>query len=245
MTKDNNRPASALVKVVIEFLEYAFLFTVIIECNSLFHYSEGYRQTSMEVVVTVFAILLAGLLTVLHAYRQKQAFWKDVKQNWPIWSVLLCCIFAFLALNVLRSGADNALRKYTLSFILCLPITYLLFRCYRIDGKPHELLFKHANLMLVLSVCSLVVFAALTLQPGIIQAGLIDSRWANKGYLREFMNYLNVCCVWTSQSRTIAGFTVYRNMGFFTEPLMFSIPLITALFTEMFLRRKEERRVWK
>ena len=57
--------ASALGKVIIEFLEYALMFTVIIECNSLFHYSENYRQTTMEVVVTVFAILMAGILLVI------------------------------------------------------------------------------------------------------------------------------------------------------------------------------------
>ncbi len=246
MTKNGERRASpALGKVIRAFLEYAFVFTVIIECNSLFHYSENYRQTSVEVVVTVFAILLAGILVLSCVYRHKQAFWKDLKKNWPVWSALLVFVFAFLVLNVLRRGAENSLRKYVLSFILFLPAACLLFRGYRMDGRPHELFYKHANLMLVFAVCNLVVFGALTLHPSVIQARLLESRWSSRGYLENFINYLNICCVDLEGTRTIAGFTFYRNMGFFTEPLMFCVPLITALFTEMFLRRKEDRRVWK
>ncbi len=246
MINSGCRPAAAKSsKVILSFLEYALMFTVIIECNSLFHYSENYRQTSLEVVVTVFAILLAGILAVVYGRQNKEKFRQEVKKNWPIWAVLLCCILVFLALNVLRLGGENALRKYTLSFILFLPIVYLLFLGCRMAGKPNELLFKYSNLLVILSLCNLVVFAALTLHPDIIQAQIVKSRWSGLGYLTEFVNYLNICCVSTTQSRTIAGFTIYRDMGFFTEPLMFCIPLITALFTEMFLRKKEERYVWK
>ena len=246
MTKNGERRASpALGKILRAFLEYTFVFTVIIECNSLFHYSENYRQTSMEVVVTVFAILLAGILAVLCGWKNRDKIRQELKESWPVWSVLLVCIFAFLVLNVLRSGAENSLRKYVLSFILFLPIAYLLFRSYRLDGKPHELLFKYSDVVLIIAACSLAVFAAVTLQPGIVQARMISSRWSSLGYLKEHVNYLNLCVVSRGGTRTIAGFTFYRNMGFFTEPLMFCVPLITALFTEMFLHRKEDRRVWK
>ena len=237
--------ASALGKVIIEFLEYALMFTVIIECNSLFHYSENYRQTTMEVVVTVFAILMAGILLVIQIGQNRKKYREELKRDWPVWSVLLACIFAFPVLNVLRIGAESALRKYVLSFVLFLPIAYLLFRAYRINGKPNELLFKYANLIVILTALNLVVFAAVILQPGIIQAMLLKSRWSSQGYIKELVNYLNVCIVASDGTRTIAGFTFYRNCGFFPEPLMFCIPLITALFTEMFLRKKQDRRVWK
>jgi hypothetical protein len=245
MTKNHERPVSALNKVILAFLEYAFVFTVIIECNSLFHYSENYRQTSMEVVVTVFAILLAGILAVIFGRKNRDKLRQELKETWPVWSALLLCIFAFLVLNVLRSGAENALRKYTLSFILFLPVACLLFRSYRLDGKPHSLFFRYSDVMLVIAICNLIVFAAATFQPGIVQAQRLVSRWSNQGYFKDFINYLNVCCFWTSQNRTVGGITFYRSIAFFTEPVIYSIPLITALFTEMFLRQKEERRIWK
>ncbi len=237
--------ASALGKVIIEFLEYALMFTVIIECNSLFHYSENYRQTTMEVVVTVFAILMAGILLVIQIGQNRKKYREELKRDWPVWSVLLACIFAFLVLNVLRIGAESALRKYVLSFVLFLPIAYLLFRAYRINGKPNELLFKYSNLIVILSGLSLIVFAAVILQPQIIQARLLKTRWSGQGYIKDIINCLNACCFSSGGTRTIAGFTFYRNRCFFTEPLMFCIPLITALYTEMFLRKKQNRHAWR
>ena len=59
-------------RVVLEFLEYALMFTVIIECNSLFHYSENYRKTSLEIVVTMFALIMVGVLTCVYGYRHRK-----------------------------------------------------------------------------------------------------------------------------------------------------------------------------
>lgn len=236
---------SAVGKVTISFLEYAFVFTVIIECNSLFHFSENYRQTTTEIVVTLLAIVLAGILAIVNCRRFQHRILRDLEKTWPIVSAMILCVFAFLALNVLRIGADNSLRKYFLSFVCFLPVAYFLLRTYRSAGVPECLLYKYSDLVLIIAICNLVVYSAVTIRPELIQGQLLKSRWSAHGYFKTIINYLDICCVVPSDTRTIAGFTFYRNMGFFTEPLMFSIPLITALFTEMFLRQKEDRCVWK
>ncbi len=236
---------SGIGRTVVGFLEYALMFTVIIECNSLFHYSENYRGTTLEVVATVIGIGLAALLAVIWGCRCKQEIREDLKRNLPLWAALLACVFFFLALNVLRIGGENALRKYALSFVLFFPIAWLLFRLYRIAGRPYALFFRHADLVCILAVCDLLVFAAVTLRPEIIRGQMLQTRWTGLGYLTGLCSYLDVCCVSMGETRTIAGFTIYRNIGFFPEPLMFCIPLLTALFTEMFLRRREDRRPWK
>ncbi len=99
--------------------------------------------------------------------------------------------------------------------------------------------------MVIIAGYNLIVFIAATLCPDIIQAQLFNNRWSGLGCLQGVVDYLDICCISPSDSRTVAGITFYRNIGMFTEPVMYSIPLITALFTEMFLRRIEERRVWK
>lgn len=236
---------SAAGGIAVGFLEYALVFTAIIECNSLFHYSENYRQTTLEIVVTVFAVLLAGLLAAVVICRRRGALREDLRRCWPVGAALLLCILAFFGLNVLRLGADNALRKYCLSFILFLPLAYLLFRGYRQAGEPNKLLFRHADLVTVIAVCNLIVYGAVTLRPELIQTQLMNSRWSGQGSIIRLLNYLDLFCVSPSRTRTIAGFTLYRNMGFFAEPLMFCVQLITALFTEMFLRKKGERRLWR
>ena len=246
MTETRAKPApSGIGRTVVGFLEYALMFTVIIECNSLFHYSENYRATTLEVVATVFGIGLAAVLAAVYARRYRQELRADLKRNWPLWAALLAGVFLFLAVNVMRIGGENALRKYALSFVLFLPAALLLCRLCRIAGRPNALFYKHADLVCVLAVCNLIVFAAVTLRPEVIRTQLLRTRWSDLGYLTELCNYLDLCCVAMGETRTIAGFTIYRNIGFFTEPLMYCIPLVTALFTEMFLRPREDRRVWK
>jgi hypothetical protein len=138
MTKTGNRLAETKTsKVIIEFLEYVLVFTVIIECNSLFHYSENYRQTTMEVLLTLFAIAVAGLLAVVYGLQNKAGIQQELKKNWPIWSLLLGWILAFLVLNVLRLGAENALRKYILSFLLF--FQSLICFCLDIDWRANPM----------------------------------------------------------------------------------------------------------
>lgn len=243
--QSSGRPGSAAGRAAVSFLEYAFVFTVVVECNSLFHYSENYRQTTMEIILTLFAIVLAGGLAVLNCRRCRVRMGAELKRIWPVGAALILCVLAFLALNVLRLGAENSLRKYFLSFVCFLPAAYVLLRIYRAMGEPERLLLKYADVVVAAALCSLVVFFAVTLRPELVRAQLIRTRWSAQGYLRTLIGYLDLCCVSPSDTRTLAGFTFYRNMGFFTEPLMFCIPLITALFTEMFLRPKGDRRVWK
>ena len=243
--QSSGRPASAAGRAAVSFLEYAFVFTVVVECNSLFHYSENYRQTTMEIILTLFAIVLAGCLAAVNCRRCRGSLGPELKRIWPVGAALILCVLAFLALNVLRLGAENALRKYFLSFVCFLPAAYVLLRTYRAAGEPDRLLLKYADVVVAAALCSLVVFFAVTLRPELVQAQMLRTRWSAHGYLRTLIGYLDLCCVSPSDTRTVAGFTIYRNMGFFTEPLMFCIPLITALFTEMFLRPKEDRRVWR
>ena len=237
--------SSAVRQVVIDFLEYALAFTVIIECFSLFHFSENYRATTVEAVATAFAAALAGLLTVVFLVRFGRKYLEDFRNNRLLYLLPFAAVLAFLVLNVLRCGGENALRKYLLSFVVFLPLAFLLFRGYRF-GRPWRLMFRYADLVCLIAVGNLIVFAVFTFRPELVQSFILNARWTKPGYLTPAVNVLNLLCYFPSAAtRTIAGFTLVRNQGFFPEPLMYCVPLITALYTELFLREKGERRVWK
>ena len=239
------RRTPVICDTVIEFIEYSLIFTIIIECNSLFHYSENYRQTTVEVVLTVIAIGLTILLTGVFGYQFRKAFHEDLKKTVPLFVILYGSVIVFFALNVMRVGSDHSIPKYLLSFMAFFPLSYFLFRLYRLAGKPYELFYKYSSLVCVVAVVNLIFYAVLILHPEIVQTQLTNSRWSGFGHLTSFLNSCNICCVSPSSRHTIAGFAFYVNNAFFPEPLMYCIPLTVALYTELFLREKKERQIWK
>ncbi len=245
-----NRRDKAATAGVCEFLvglfEYFLAWTIIVECFSFFHFSDNYRKTTLEVVVTLIALCLTLLLVVIYGSRFRKEISEDLRKNRVTWLTVFALVILFLVVNVLRIGGENALRKYVLSFMLFLPLTYILLRLYRIAGKPHTLFYKHSDLVCILAACNLVVYAVVTFRPEVIQSHVFNTFWGKPGYLQPAISFLDLCCFLTSAgTRTIAGFTIYRNLCFFAEPLMYCIPLVTALFTELFLRRKADRCPWK
>ena len=232
-------------KMLIVFFEYILVFTVIIECNSVFHYSENIRQTSVEAVVTTFSICMTVVLFFFLLKGNSGLFRTDCKKNWIAFVALYGLILLFFFVNVRRLGANSASRKYILSFCIFFPAVLLLLRIYRIIGKPDELLYKHANLMLVFAVFNLIVFFTATLNTKAAFAQPTQTRWYGVNNISTLQNYLNICFIKQDDSRRLLGFSFHRNQGFFPEPLMYCIPLITALYTEMFLRRRTDRRIWK
>ena len=233
---------STVKQFLAEFIEYALAFTVIVECNSLFHYSENYRGTSLEAVLTVFAICFTVILLGLYALSDKTAFLKEFRKAGTVLLPLGVFIILFFAVNVIRLGGYGAVRKYVLYFVLFLPLSVLLFRAQWTAGRPYELLYKYADLVCLIALCNLAVYAVFSFRPEIIQAQPVQTRWSGMGYLNTLNNYLNVLCIDPSRTTVIAGCSFYKNLGFFGEPPMMCIPLNTALFTELFLRPKREQK---
>ena len=231
-------------QLILEFIEYALVFTIIAECNTLFHNSENYIQTSAEVVLTLLGILMATLLVLIYGLRSGKAFIYDLKDNYAIWGTVFACVVVFFVANVTRIGGTHAVRKYVFSFVLFFPLAYTLFRLYRLAGRPNEVFYKHANIICFIAILNLMVYSCVTLNPNVVQVQMTQTRWGGLSHLKTWSNYLNVCVV-TSASRNVLGFSIYRNYGFTTEPLMYSIQLVTALYTEMFLRPQQQRKVWK
>ena len=231
--------------MLIDILEYILTFTIIAECNSLFVFSENYRQAPVSTVFLFLTIGLIGILLALYSHKSVEDIKNSFRRYLPFFAVLYAAILAFGAINVRVYGGYAQIREYVLYFCILLPLLCFLFRVQRNAGKPYVLFLKHSDIICGVAAINLVVYLTVILHPGITWANITLSRWSNLGYLRSFHNFLNCCNVELVQIRDIMGFSVYRNQGFFPEPLMFVIPLLTALSTEMYLRKKGERKLWK
>ncbi|MBQ4382741.1 MAG: hypothetical protein II794_08410, partial [Oscillospiraceae bacterium] len=227
----------------VDFLEYVLIFTVIVECNSLFHYTENYRHTSAEVIFTLIAIGLAALLILIYGLVYRESFIRDIGRSWPVFAAVFLYMAVFFIFNVRKSEAPSAVRKYLLSFVLFLSLAYVLLRLHKISGRPHELFYKYSNLMAVIACANLVVYAAVTVRPDIAQSNYILTEWSSRSTIISTNNYLNLYA--SGLARNMFGISLPSNRGFFTEQLMYCVPLMSALYIEMFLRAPGQRKIWK
>lgn len=113
----------------------------------------------------------------------------------------------------------------------------ILFLC-SLDEKK-RLWYSIENIMLVLSVLSLLFYVGGTVLNIIPSSGTTTFEWA---YTRTCDNYYNL--YYEAQKLNMgSGFFVTRNCGIFTEAPMFSFLLGTALAVDIFLRNNMSK--WK
>ena len=228
------------LKRVASLLEYVFMLVVIVECNSMF---ESARQTDYPTKMTdvlywmTLALLVA--LVALHVARDRGAL-RKLARFAPVWLAVAVWIVAFYLLNVRVQNAAG-IRQYRKLFFLFLPVMMLLFRLKQQRGEGLELLYAHADIMFVIAAMSLVVYLASVFHANDMPSDVFYSAWSDDGRLRERINILNICQFANAARWAIRGISLLRNNGFFTEPLMFAMPMICALYTELFLRGQTDR----
>lgn len=224
---------------VIEYLEYLFVFGIIAECNSMYTFTRlTDKYTSMD---DVFLWMTLGLLIVLLAARG-MLNWRSLgklKGYALICLLVLALETAFFFLNV-RARLKTRQQDYIEKFVVFLPLLILLFKLKQQEGKGLDLLYKHSNITCVIAALSLLVYLSSIFHVNTMPSDAIYTWWSNSVHMHERINLLNVCQFVTGAKWQIRGISLLRNFGFYTEPLMFSIPLITALCTELFLRGRRD-----
>ena len=236
-----SRSGDSLLDFIRKYLEYVLVILIILECNSFFLQSTGNNDGSgFWVYVNQACILIA--LAILFLLILKTRNLRPLLSLLPIGAAYYTLAFLFFLYNVRVLAPQNA-ADYTSRFLFFLPLMICVFCYEREIGEPFILWFRYADIVLVFSCLNLLVFIILSFSPEILQSDLIQTRWA--GYIKSLRNFYNICAVQLGVYREALGLRIFRNFGIFTEPLMFCIPLITALSTEMFLRRRAWSWIWK
>lgn len=227
------------IKRIIDILEYVFLFVMIAECNSMYASTQlTDMRTAMSSLFYTVTMVLAAALLVLYLVLDAQSF-RRLKRFMPFWLLLMGCVVAFYALNV-RGVSANRQQNYFRNFVFLLPLMMLLFKLKQQRGETLDLLFKHADVVCVIAAVSLVVYLASVFHVDSMPSDPLYSKWSGYGVIRPHINLLNVTQLMSTQKWQISNVQLLRNYGFFVEPLMFIIPLITALHTELFLRKRSD-----
>lgn len=201
--------------------------------------TETVGRVDMYLVFYRLSILLAALALALRLWLNPRPLRKWLPGGSVLLALLLWAV-AFFALNAARQE-DWMRESYVLNFLLFLPLATALFRAKQREGQGLDLLLKLSDIVCVLAALSLVVYLAGVLRPDSVQADLIYTRWNNRRAITPQINLLDVCQSVVRATWSLLGVSLLRNRSLFTEPLMFALPLLIALYTEMFLRDRGER----
>lgn len=211
--------------------EYFFVLLIILECNSVYRCLSDridiiYKLQRGAIVAGISLILiwLIGKIELLEVITNA--------------SILLCGIFAFEVLFLLfNARLAIGLENYIYSFMIFLPISIILFQIYKKCDLHFLLFYRLTDIVLLLAVASLVLWLFSNIISILEPLGQISVDWGNR---HNVDNYYYLFFPWIEQDEYISFLNknIIRNIGIFTETPMYNIFLCSALYTELFLKKK-------
>lgn len=208
-------------------IEYVLAFFVLIDCNSVYAnlINSPYNLQKMSLVLS---LVLIGLVL----WQEKVSWRKILKFSiFPsgilfIYAVILSCFIKI---------PEDLYGSYIKYFVLFLPISILLFRLYRQKGEEYTLFYRMSDIVLVLSLVSLIFWSIGPIFNIIQPNKVIQSSW---GTMKEINSYWGIQFLRSGQMEKIGflNISIYRNIGLYPETPMFNIALLLALCTELYLK---------
>ena len=233
---DQSRPGFGTCRTIIDLLEYILVLFIIIQCNSFYTESTLNGSTDMNNLLYTGMICLLIITLLLHAVLAKSNFIKLVLKSKVLIPLAICSVIFFF-INV--STQDIRARiDYIRNFVILLPLLILLFKVHEQEGKPFDLFRKHSTIVCIFALLNLIVYITAIFNKDTIMADRFYTRWYGTGNLTEVSNIGNIVSLSANDTWQILGIPLPRNHGIFPEPLMYVIPLLTALFTELFINTK-------
>ena len=231
-TKINKSPYLFLVDI----FEYVLLLAIILECNSLFGNSVENGSYYVNKYLTRIANFTVFLLCLPYLFKIKNLF---NKISLSIIFFILACGSVFYFLNVKYIDDSYAKNEYIKHFLIFLPLICFYFKIKCFQFSQYELFFKYSNIICVFSFFSLCLYLTYTFHSEITIHNLLRTRWSGVGEIRELYNFFNFSTIEAYDTRNIFGIIINRNYGWYPESPMFCIALVSALYTELFLRKNK------
>ena len=215
-------------------IEYILMLVTFLECSSMY-VSQYKSPIDMPFFFYNIAIALLVVDVLIHVIITKA----ELKAATPM--LILIAILdvyglLFFFVNVFGAGWESW--DFIRNFCILLPLFIVLNWYKQQRGMPFDLFYKHSNLVSTFCTGNLVVFLTTIFNGMTVSSDTFYSTWETSNVA---LNFYNILMVQKKVAWQIADIPLLRNYGIFTEPLLFSIPLITALFTELFLVGKEDR----
>ena len=216
------------------FIEYILALFIILDCNSVYAnlVNSPFNLQKMSLVLSVILIFV-----ICWCYKiQWLVLIKSIIFPAALVAVSSVVLFVFFKFP---NGLQGSYIKF---FVLFLPISIVLFKLYRSLNLDNQLFFRISDILIILSVVSLLLWLSGPIL-GIIQPNkVIQSLWEP---MTEIYSYWGIQFLRPEQREYLKflDISVYRNIGLYPESPMFNIVLLLSFCTELFLRPKFK--IWK
>lgn len=231
--------SKCVYRTVRNFFEYVWIILVLIETNSLFKYSVGNNSSDIhDMTLNVARFLLIAMIVCLLLENTKLL--STIKAYLPVLISVVVLVFAYKGLNV---NGETQNIDYVARFCTFLLLACLYFFLLRKNGEHIAVWYKFSNVVFYFAVLNLLIYVCVVVNPDVLTANVIQTTWSVPA--RNLCNYYNFCVVGNGLGRYFLGIFLPRNLGIYPEPLMYVIPLLVALYTELFFSGEDKIRIYR
>lgn len=200
-------------------LEYCLALFIIINCNTI--WGKLIDERIVLIICLILAVLL-GIISLKNLLKYKKFF---LKVN----VIFLCIIIYTLAFLLFNKNTESNL-DYIIKFIFIVPSLFIYLSYKSINNDRFRLLIIVSEIMVILSLISLVIYLLGSIT-GIISAnGYVNISWGGQRIIPSYF-YL----YFETQTIVINGISILRNSGIFTEGPMYNYMLNIALIVQIFI----------
>ena len=222
------------------FFEYVLICFALLECNSL--YTSSINNGSDNVgILSLYIVCVSSFCAIVSILLKEETLKLEVKKYILIFIIVYLGLIIFGV--VTARNQRELLFDYSIRFCVVLPLMCWLFYLKRKNKKGFDIWYKFSNVVFVIACINLILYCVFVFNADILCANGLQTVWSSLGQIRNLCNYFNFFNVELGLGKYFAGIFLPRNIGFYPEPLMYAIPLIISLYTEMFLQNSNRSRV--
>lgn len=208
-------------------LDYIFLFSVIITCNTMYSTSQGFaglgKWATLLLVVSVFLRLLVSRISMkaIHMIMSRSL-------------IFILIILLIVSLN----GFKISETSFVYYFVL-FPIFMMILQMYYDVNEIANLIRKFVRIIFLLAICSLLFWLIGSVFHIISPTVYVLNYWNGGGIVEGYYNLH-----FEAQKIEIFGAILVRNTGIFAEAPMWSLVLSLALIFQTLHIKKWNFTTW-
>lgn len=221
--------------------QYLMAFFIILSVASVYD-----NLNNVNLYISEIFLVLIALINIYYIVMIKNKKIKDYKKLFKFLFVFIIieCAYIIIHLAIKNMNINKTfvyIAKMIIIFSLILNYLYLIEINNRKKNKEDvfwNLIGKISNIVVVIAFVSLILFLLGTSLKLIKPTGVVE---LNFGFTRSINSYFEV--YFEPQATMLFGNYFYRNCGIFAEGPFYNIVLIISLTYELFINRKDNRKV--
>ncbi len=207
---------------LIKGIEYILMLLLIISTRTLYVHSNF--NPHINILFVIFISILIILKYMNNEFNYKQ-----------IGSIIkyLMIYYVFISIFILLNNISD-LSNFISTFLILLPLFFAIIYCDNDKLWLRKNLSRYSDLMTIIAFTSIILYILGPLTNIIKSTNMFFTEWGDPRFVKSYFNIHFI-----TQNISFFGINIVRNTSIFTEAPMFSLNLIIALATNLFISSKK------